>query len=724
MRVGLPIVALLALLALVTGVALWLSREGSTTPPGPRRTVEDAASRPGPEVREADERIVAAATPEAQPKAEDVASTTERAATAEVAGWLRLDGGPPGEKVHLDLGSHPHDGERLVVDRTYASPDGAFRFEGVAEDWSGAVLLPQHYRLADPEGNGGHAGAFPAHAGRVDLVIDVVRRPVLRGRVLGTDRKPAAEVSLLLRYQFADGISYLGLGTDPEGRFVQSMHMGPPLELKLTCRSDTGASLEREWASESIPAPDPRGDIDLGDLTLAAVAEAYVLVLDPEGLPYQGAAVSEVGSPNSRSVETDAQGRATVQLVDGLEGLEVRAVGYGLVELPRPAAGQELVARLRPTNLLEIEVVDTLGEPWSEGHLRVRSDDWLFEGARYAPATPADAGSAGHAMSTGGGREGKFALFQVPSRGKVSWPGVVAGQSFELTLEDVLGTVAVRERIAGLGPEEHRAVRLQLAREPARLSGRVLDRSGAAVPGARLHYSQADSDRRQTTTDASGVFETPPLFVESLDLRASAPGFADLQLEDVPLRSEAQIVLDRGRTLRVTLRDGAGRPFDAGAPRAVSNESTWRPAREGPGVFDFVGVVTTGLELEHTWHGRTHRVEVPDGEDTMEWELPSLGRLEVEVAPFPIGELESANLVLRALDERGGVDQRYLEAGAAWDLEFTPWPGPYQLQCVLHSYTADERGWRTRVGSRPIGEPIEIEVVAGENEPVVVEVGR
>ena len=45
-----------------------------------------------------------------------------------------------------------------------------------------AVVLPELYQLAYPEEHGGSRGAFPARAGQLGLVIDVVRLPAVRGR--------------------------------------------------------------------------------------------------------------------------------------------------------------------------------------------------------------------------------------------------------------------------------------------------------------------------------------------------------------------------------------------------------------------------------------------------------------------------------------------------------------------------------------------------------------
>jgi hypothetical protein len=296
----------------------------------------------------------------------------------------------------------------------------------------------------------------------------------------------------------------------------------------------------------------------------------------------------------------------------------------------------------------------------------------------------------------------------------VVWPGLVVGLPVELTLEDAVGTRGAHLRVPGLAAGERRSVRLQLAREARALAGHCVDAAGKPVAGARvrLHVPQARSAEAIAAPD--GGFASPPLLAERVNLRVSAEGFASRALEDVACTPNLRLVLERGRSLRVELRDPSGVPIAVGEVRARADGTTWTPTRAETARHDFTDVADAGLELEHTWHARTHRTQVPDGADAFAWVLPELGRLEVEVAAFEIGELESGYVVLEARDGRGGVEQRFLERGAApWALRFDPWPGDYSLRRVVHTYTADADGWRTFAGAREVGGPVEVEVPAG-----------
>ena len=69
------------------------------------------------------------------------------------------------------------------------------------------------------------------------------------------------------------------------------------------------------------------------------------------------------------------------------------------------------------------------------------------------------------------------------------------------------------------------------------------------------------------------------------------------------------------------------------------------------------------------------------------------------------------------------VQQELLRSGESGHFRFEAWPGSYRLRRSLTFYTADAGGWRKPAGGRDIGEPVEVEVLAGhsvqaELEPV------
>ena len=723
MRAVLPIAVLLAFLTLGVGAALWLwSQDGA--PAGPvARTAPEAIAEPtagpGVVVDPPRERAEAVEVRSAAAVVEAPAPAPQSGGDAAVAGWLRVEGRAPGEVVALQLGSPLVNGGRSIDHRTRASLDGAFRFEGVADDWMGAVVLPDHYRLERPDEHGGDAHVVPARANQLDLVLDVVRLPLLRGRVLAADGTPVPEAYVLVHADLPNASSIWSVRADAQGRFERMLRTHELLNVALACRSEDGGAFQREWTAETLPRLDERGDLDLGDLLLVPSESAEVLVLDPEGAPFEGASVIEVAQTGTRPIETGPDGIARVQLAANVEGYEVHAVGHSLVALPRPLPGERLVARLTATSVLSIELLDARGEAWPHGQLRLRAERPAFEGGRDQPSFPGP--DAGVFFEFGRDREGAYALCRVGPEARVEWPGIEPGVALELSLEDVVGTRGAHVRIPGLAAGERRAVRLQLTREPRRLTGSCVDATGSGVVEAQVRMRVPEARSTEVKTAEDGSFASPPLLADRVDVRVNAVGFAGRSVQDVALPAELRLVLARGRTLRVTLRDTWGDPFEFGQLRAHADESTWSATRVHSGSHTFEDVADAGLELVHSLHGRSHTSSVPDGVESFTWELPALGRLEVEVAQFGIAELESAYVVLEALDGRGGVEQRFLEPGTPWTLRFDPWPGPYRLRRVVHAFAADADGWRTPAGTREVGVAVEVEVASDRVAHAVLE---
>lgn len=725
-RVGLPIAVLLALLILGIGAFLWL--RGPPASPGvpvaASPSVEAPRAAPAVELPAPELRSAAPAAERGDEDSAVEAATAAARGSASVAGWLRVEGRAPREEVELRLGWPNAKGGFDPIETATAQRDGSFRFEDVADDWDGAVLLPDHYLLARPEEHGGRASTFPARAGQVDLVLDVLRRPLLRGRVLTPDRTPLANAYVLVDLTRESSRSIWSASAGPDGRFQRALPADPPLEIAITCRGNDGGSLQRNWNADSLPPRDAFGDIDLGDLALEPAERASVLVLDPEGAAFEGASVSEIATTGNRTVESGPDGRAEVILAPNVEGFEVLAPGFRRVELARPAAGEELVARLIPTNALIVEALDAQGRPWPDGQLRLRTPRLAFEGDRPEPSAALPGEARPNAFEWGQGREGVYVRFRPDARGRWVLTDLVDGLDLELALEDALGMVADDTRVPGLARGERRTVRLQLAGGLRRVAGRCVDARGEPVVGAKVSVSLSSGGSSEVVTDDGGVFESPPFLAERVDLRTSAKGYADRRLQDVATPADLTLVLQRGRTLDIALRGADGAPTSFGQVHARIDGAMWTRTLSATGHAEFENVVYAPFEIEHVWHERSHHTTVPAGVEDFVWELPATGQLQVEVAEFPLGELESGYLALEALDARGAVEQRLLRVGEPWSFRLRPWPGRYRLHRVVHAFSADAEGWRTPAGEREVGDPVEVEVVAGETQRVVVEAPR
>lgn len=718
-----PVAAALAVVAIVVfflAPAMDRLAVPAASPGASAQPEQDPSGRAPAAPAEPEQAVRSAAKAPAEPAVERV---TASAGGEAVAGRLFLADGPLAEVVELRLGAGDDPASWKVLHEAFSTPDGTFRFEAVPAGWRGEVLLPQHYRLAQPAATLWRDRAFPASAGTLDLAIEVVRLPSVRGRVLATDGTPAAERTLIVEMHTESGSSIRTASTEDDGRFVLALPPDPLQMLVVACRTDGAQSVRSAWTSLELPAADLRGDIHVGDLQLALGATARVLVLDPDGAPFQGASVIETGASGGRTFSTGEDGTVLVQLVDGVEGLEVQADGYSLVELPRPAPGEGVVVQLRSAARLQIDVVDVEGQPWPHGRLRLKSAKPPFEGGREGRVSSPRGVSAAACNESGVDREGYYTVCRTDEQGRIEWQGLEPGRRLELTLEDALGTVAAHASVPGLAAGERRSVRLQLAREPLRLIGRCVDPAGIGIPGADVGVSVPRAGGVELETDPTGAFESPPLLAERVNVRARAGGFADRSLDDVALPAEIAMELESGRDLVVVLRDSVGAPMGLGTLVAIEGATRWSPIRRARSARDstapdpssgheFRNVPKVGLALEHVWHRRTNATVVPDGAESFAWTLPRVGRLEVEVAACTFGEQESAHLLLEALDGRGVVQQELLTSGAAEAFRFTPWPGRYRLRRVVQAFDVDADGWRTPAGSRELGLPVEVEVAA------------
>lgn len=720
------IAALLAVVGLALATALWLAPvSGQRKAPTPQSDGPVEATEATPDVAspaesapvERVELPLGAAEP-SDPEEPDLEPSPAAERTGSIAGRLLLAGGPPGETIelHLEVTEERRPGAFLMWSlQVDSAPDGRFRVDGLPADWNGAVNLPWHYSAVTGEEDEKRSHFFTARAGDLGLAIEVERQPTLRGRVLrAAGGAPVVEASVGFMAHWNDVIHSTSAPTDADGRFRLPLRSGHMIQLELSCRTEQGEFVEAAWDAASFPPANAAGDVELGDLFLAPAQIASILVFGPYDLPFEGASVVERGTREPREVETDAEGRAELHLSDALEGFEVRARGYSLVELPRPAPGAQLVVRLTPACILSVEVVDAQARPWPHGLLRLKAGRPAFEGDRELPV---DVGLEN--LETGRDHEGAYAVFKTGPEGRAELPGIVPGLGLELIAEDLVGTPGAQARIPGLAAGERRSLRLRLNTEPLRVSGRCIDASGNGISGAKVDLSVPRSGSIRVTTDENGSFASPLLLGERVRLGAYAEGYVDCKLEDVTLPADLSIVLERGRKLQVRLRDASGAPSGLGKlqMRDPANGTVWgvRRASTSPGApatgpQTFAGVPLVGVELVHVWHLRTTVAPVPDHVEEFVWDLPSLGRLEVDVGPCAVGELESGYVLLEALDGRGAVQQELLPPGEASSFRFEPWPGRYRLRRVIHAFTADADGWRTPAGSRDVGEPVEVEV--------------
>lgn len=718
MRAALWIAASLAAVGLVVLVARMSATGPDRTAPTPAAsTTGRAATVPGPTLGPESETRMGLSTETLQGEVSPVDPRQEVHGNAVIAGRLFVADGPPGETVELTLGTGEDDGWRSSATVAESGRDGSFRFEGLAPDWTGVVLLPPHYRLADAQARGMAARAFPAQAGEQALAIRVERLPTLLGRVFqATDRAPAEGVEVAVQAHWGTALSLHEARTGKDGRFRIALRHGSLKELALECRAPDGAALLELREASNLPPADLRGDIDLGGLVLGAPRRAWLVVRGPEGSPIEGARAVTRGMQRQRTFETDAEGRAELQLAGLSERLEIQARGYSIVEIDTPDEGATHELRLVRANRLTIEVVDAAGAPWPGCQVELSAAESPFEGGRDLLDDFFTGDQRSHGTVGGRSADRVFAYFTADAAGRVELQSLSVGLPLDLRARDVLGSVGARAACAGLGSGETRIVRLLLDRRLAPLLGRCIDSNGRPVVGAQIQIAGGE-ELVILESDAEGRFASPPLIERSLNLQATAAGFVSLALEDVSSAEPLELVLERGRSLVVQMLDGRGERIEVGELDAhlPGAQASWTADRTRGGTWSFQGIPGVPLELEFRWHGRSITAGVDATSEAYDWKLPELGQLEVDGPAF-VGALEeTCSLLLESVEqERGVVEQHDVPKDADLKLALSPWPGRYRLRRVVRTWVDIGNGFRKPVDARDVGEPIEVEVRAGE----------
>jgi protocatechuate 3,4-dioxygenase beta subunit len=358
------------------------------------------------------------------------------------------------------------------------------------------------------------------------------------------------------------------------------------------------------WTRVEKTAIDPAGETALPALALGRGRELSGTIADRAGAtPIEGAAVELWDFVmGSRATTTDATGRYHFTGVGDRVALVVSAPGYApFRDPPFPGfslpEGQEDARRdveLEPAGVVEGRVRGASGEPVPHALVRLQAEmrgpaGWL------------------NALGTGDlyawtGDDGNYRIEGVPPielRAEAQAPGYDRASSEAKTL-------AAGARLSGLD------LTLLAA---ARLEGRVLDRGGRPVAGARVTVSRratADDPGVRWRALAEGVsaftgddgrFAVAEVPVGDLDLRVEAEGFAIRTIARAGIEPGADIrnvaiELEPAFTIRGAVRDAQGRPVTwcwvratrSGAPEGDAGNGLLGARVEPDGTFELRGL--------------------------------------------------------------------------------------------------------------------------------------
>lgn len=697
---------------------------------------------------------------EAGPQGDDVLLVLVR--SAPLVGRLAEDGGVPERPVFLRLYAPPHAGlrveesaldvrlEELGVRRrtadTWTRSDGSFALEGLGPGRQAWLHLPSTHRFA--------VAGFPSRravqVGGGELVLETTRLPTIRGRAIwAEDGAPVrGRLWAVLREGRRHGDDTLWQQTDANGRF----EIGLPVEEAALLQPPDGradALLHQSLRlgvdeADRVARPGERTyDLagldfphDLGEIRFASAVPVHLRVLGPAGEPVKGAGVATT----LERVRTDEEGAAEIHGAQD-DPILVLAPGcaVGTFAVPavptRPDRPTEL--RLHRGCTLAVRLAGEVRDAalrvqlaWEATPFELPEQD---PQGRYSPY-PSRVHRAFHGSALEGGSSSfttpaapGHAVFVPPSSGELLVPGLVGGSAFTVRVVDRLNQVLL-ERDVTLPPEAGVHVIGLSAGDPevasapeARLRARLVDEEGQSIREGSVLVRGRTKRGRAFGCDARGLVDAGPFAAGPVDLVAQAPGHLPRELAGhvlEPGAPETTLVLERARSLSLTVFDADGSPVSPFGVRAVSGEDEWSPDAHGSEITErFHALPLRPLQIRFRAGTRDYRVEVDARQTDARAEVPVHGRLVVRVESLRDVENDWAgdwaSVEARVREARGDgerVVRRGFDPREPQPLELATdlLPGVYSLEVDL----------RTPAGDGEARVPLirdTIEVVAGRN---------
>jgi len=574
--------------------------------------------------------------------------------------------------------------------------DGAFRFYGLAADWSGVLRVPRRYRLADRSLSADPWGTSLALERPVEgLLVELTRPLRILGRVVqveGGDPVPDAFVYPKLVYadestnrQWLDDVR-----ADEEGRFALVLE-NPHVRGESLTVCPPGHQVERVVP---IEPRDLSEDWDLGDIPLRVPhgsLELALLVQDRAGEPIQGAVATTMDASSRPSAPTGEDGRTVLEgLAEGPTLIRALAIGYEIAEVPAVVApeGGELVVTLRRGTLLRLRFLAPDGRVMRSVRCAITTSEYPFRRKITWPLESqlVDMGASIFSPLVRG--EGVTHSFTPAGEERtVVINGIQPGLAMQLLVVSRTNTILVERELAPLGEEEHRDEDIDLDRVPRTLRGRVVDEQGqplaqasAGIDSKLLDLSYHGGQSFSRSLDEDGGFEFPEIFAERVSFHARCDGyipFRDAELEVPSDETPIEIVLAKGREALVIVEDEKGRAIEAAVVASLPGGAVAlsRTLKKGHymlhGLPDAAVTVTAMLEQTH------HRKELGARDSELRITLPVAGRVEGTVT-MPPGLEPDARCRVWLVPEDGQMYARW-----SWTPSNEPGTRDFSIEHVL-----------------------------------------
>jgi hypothetical protein len=460
------------------------------------------------------------------------------AAGAAVAGRVEIDGREPEEPVALMLRGDAYPPSELpapvfeVLPRdlrahgylqTATGKGGAFRFDGLAPDWSGRLswrgeLFP--LRDEHPEDLlSGHG--LEIHGPAEDLRIELTTAARVVGRVV--DPVSGAGIQATMWVSCSAHGTYR-TESAPDGTFSCSYGRVMPshVDLRVSTLEQAGAR------TVAFDIPPGVRIYDVGSIAVRATRTVACVVRDVDGRAIAGAEVRAIPE-DQLGARSDPDGLVRLAVPSASQGLRVAAQGFEAAEVPLPTGDDVAAVVLLRDTVLEVRIPPDrpgLGVLLSSSEppfLQRGEPAWTPEVARMMVS---DAHDGEHHRTTFSGRK----------EGIYSLAGVRPGVALTLSLVDRAGTSVVDLAVGPLQGGDHRVLEPTVAAAPRTLVGRVHDADGVPVRGAAV-YLDAFGSRPVLggETDADGGFRIEDLYAPSVDLAVHAEGYHRLELAELPV---------------------------------------------------------------------------------------------------------------------------------------------------------------------------------------------